>query len=249
MWVEEIGACLLSKRLYGEFRGQARCLLKKVPFLERREMAKVYFLGGPPGTGKSTVAPLVVERLQQHHDQTVVWLDWEMFYPPAARVNDSEVSGITLDTREFMLKFNLPRQLRFQHFVREVAKPPEGIEGCVVLCTAPFENMFGEVAGRPLWTKMVEEDFAGFDISMTYMLMEGPTEEVQRQIVTRLTGRGNSEAQTILDEPKKEDPEYYEKRSELVRKSVETFGFPLISVGLNDNPTEVADRIAQAMLS
>lgn len=202
----------------------------------------VHFLGGPPGTGKSTVAPSVVQLLQETHDRTVVLLDGDMFYSPQARVQDSERSGIALDTPEFARTFNLPRQLRFQKIVRSVAEA-----GCVVLCTAPFENMFSQVGDKPLWEKLKSEDFNGFAISMTYMLTVG--DAVEEEIRSRLKNRGMSNPyQLRLDLPKIENPRYYNDRSALVRQSVGAFNFPLVEVEIEEPPEVTSQRISQEIL-
>ena len=202
----------------------------------------IHFLGGPPGTGKSTVAPLVVQHLQHKHDRTVVLLDGDMFYPPQARVMDSERSGIELDTPEFAKKFNLPNQLEFQRIVREVAGKK------VVLCTAPFENMYCMVGEKPLWEKMQSEDFKGFSISMTYMLTLG--DSVEAEIKDRLRKRGRRNPyHRRLDLPKIQLPNFYAKRADLVRKSVASFGFPLVEVEIEEEPEVTAQRIAEEILA
>lgn len=207
-------------------------------------MKKIRFLGGPPGTGKSEFAQTIVRRMQLYAHVPVCLMDGDMFFTPHARVHMSILSEVELDTPEFAREFNLPAQLRFQKLVRLAAE-----EGLIVLATAPFENVYCEVGGKPLWTKMVEDDFAGFDITMTYVLLTGDEQKVELEVNRRLRLRAErSKYQEKLDAKKILDPSYYSKRAALVRKSVETFGFPLIEAQIGEDPALVAERIANSII-
>ena len=205
----------------------------------------IRFVGGPPGTGKSLFSARIVEQIQSRVSMPVCLMDGDMFFTPQARVLMVKVSGVELDTPEFARQFNLPAQLRFQKLIRLAAE-----EGILVLATAPFENMFGDVGGKPLWEKMRTDDFAGFDISMTYVLLAGDEQEVEKEINRRLCARvAVSPYHGVLDAKKITDPDYYSKRAVLVRKSVETFGFPLIEAKIGEEPRAVADRLADAIIA
>jgi hypothetical protein len=206
----------------------------------------IRFLGGPLGSGKSSYGKDVVEAVQKKADGPVCLLDGDMFFSPQARVMASEASGIALDTPEFAREFNLPAQLRFQSIIRAVAD-----QGIMVIATAPLENMFGEVQGVPLWTKMKTQDFAGYDIGLCYVLLTGDENQVEAAINRRLRNRGmliHDTYQAKLDEPKIADPAYYSKRSALVHKSVATFGFPLVQTSIQEDPKSAALRIARVIV-
>jgi hypothetical protein len=158
----------------------------------------------------------------------------------------SEANRIPLDTPEFAKVFNLPAQLRFQSIIRHVAD-----QGIMVIATAPFENMFGEVQGVPLWTKMQTQDFTDYDIGLCYVLLTGEEQQVEAEIKQRLLTRGvrkHEFYQAKLDEPKIADPAYYSKRSALVHKSVATFGFPLVQTSIQEDPKSAALRIARVIV-
>jgi hypothetical protein len=208
----------------------------------------IRFVGGPPGTGKSTFSSQIVRRVQEQvKDRPVILMDGDMFFPPAARVMMSQNSGIELDTRDFAMKFNLPAQLLFQQLIRTAA---DG--GRLVIATAPFENMFSIVEGMPLWEKMRTQDFAGYDIDLTYVLLSGRQQLVEDEIRNRLVQRGERcPYQAKLDEKKIANPNYYQERAALVRKSVETFGFKLFEDNLLDDweQHEVADKLADLIIA
>jgi hypothetical protein len=206
----------------------------------------IRFVGGPPGTGKSSYSKGIVQEVQKFAEMPVCILDGDMFYSPMRRILDSERSGIPLDTPEFAREFNLPAQLKFQRIIRSVAD-----QRLLVIATAPFENMYGEVLGQPLWSKMKTQDFSDYDIGLSYVLLTGDEQKVENEIKRRLLGRGihsRDVYQAKLDEPKIADPAYYSKRAALVRKSVETFGFPLVEAAIDEDPQSVSIRIAKKIV-
>ncbi len=227
-------------------------------------MAKgnIRFIGAPPASGKSAVKVALAEELGS--DWLV--LEHEQIFTPEQRVKTAELAGVEMSSREFVLGANLPGQMAFQALLRSIADT-----GLNVVGLGPFENVFSEVGGVPLWRKMTEEDFLGYDLGLIYFLVtpkksdwwisgkEGaelcsltPEEDyvlqVEDEIQARLLGRANkSPYQQRLDGDKVGVPDYYRRRASMVCRSAETFGFPLLSYALDMPATELAQRLADAV--
>ncbi len=187
-----------------------------------------------PSVGKSTVAPLLRQLLSEGSKLPWISLDNEVNgFSSRMRVLCSERSGIKLDTPEFARSFNLRAQLDYQISARALAE-----QGFNVLLQGPFENLFAEVGGKKLWDKMREDDFAGYDLAVAYLLpwsvaaVSGDInlalcdpgfawDEVTGLIRLRLDGRaGKDEVQPILDAPKLADPDYARGRLSLCVRSI-----------------------------
>jgi len=204
----------------------------------------IRFVGGPQGTGKSAVSARVAEHVQKWVSMPVCVMDEDVFFTPQARVRMDELSGVELDTPEFARQFNSPAQMRFQKLVRLAAE-----EGLLVIATVQFENMFVKVEGKRLWERMQTEDFAGFDINLTYLLLAGDQQEVEQEINRRLRARAAaSPYYKVLDAKKIADTTYYSRRAALARASAEACGFRLVEAGIGEGPQVVADRVAEAVV-
>jgi adenylate cyclase len=123
---------------------------------------KIRLVGAPPGSGKSTVKAALEEEL----GSTWLVLEHEQVFTPEMRVETAKLAGIELSSKEFVLGANLPGQMAFQALLRSVADT-----GLNVVGMGPFENVYGEVAGVPLWRKMKTLDFGLYDLELVYFLV------------------------------------------------------------------------------
>jgi hypothetical protein len=73
---------------------------------------------------------------------------------------------IPLDSSDFVKAFNLRGQLDYQALARNIAE-----QDVNVIMPGPFEDWTPEIEGMPLYQKMKEVDFRGFDFSVVYVLM------------------------------------------------------------------------------
>lgn len=138
---------------------------------------KVLQLCAAPGTGKNGVCELLGRFLNHRDDGSWLVNDNEFGYggyTPLERHLDSLSSGLTLDSKDFALTFNLPRQLHYQEQTRRWAQ----LERKNIIMPGPFENLFMEVphpndsgAKIPLLTKMREFDFKDFELITIQLLL------------------------------------------------------------------------------
>lgn len=221
---------------------------------------KIRLIGAPPASGKSAVKAALAEELGSG------WLvlEHEQVFTPEQRVKTAELAKVEMSSKEFVLGANLPGQLAFQALLRSIADT-----GINVVGMGPFENVYSDVGGVPLWRKMKVEDFGLYDLDLIYFLatpsdrvswygmdgvkatIEGRLEiKVEAEIQRRLQARATkSEYQSRLDADKIGVTDYYQRRAGMVCKSSESFGFAVLSWGFGTSPREFARKLAEQVVA
>jgi len=227
---------------------------------------KIRLVGAPPGSGKSAVKAVLAEQL----GATWLVLEHEQVFTPEQRVKTAEMGGVELNSKEFVFGANLPGQMAFQALLRSIADT-----GINVVGMGPFENVFSEVGGMPLWRKMKTEDFGSYDLNLVYFLvtphfdsiwmldsddqtgvilydgLNNPAltdvveEEIQRRLRSRIT---KSPYQEKLDRDKLGVADYYRRRVGSVLRSRGSFGLPIVYYPCQMSPLELAQELAQAVV-
>jgi hypothetical protein len=222
---------------------------------------KIRLVGAPPGSGKSAVKAALAEQL----GSTWLVLEHEQVFTPEQRVKTAEPAGVELNSKEFALGANLPGQMAFQALLRTIADT-----GINVVGMGPFENVFSEVGGMPLWRKMKTEDFGSYDLNLVYFLVtpsfdsiwmldsddqtgvilddgkDNPAltdvveEEIQRRLRSRITKSPYQEKLGVAD--------YYRRRVGSVLRSRGSFGLPIVYYPCQMSPLELAQELAQAVV-
>ena len=224
---------------------------------------KIRLMGAPPASGKSAVKAALAEELGSG------WLvlEHEQIFTPEQQVKTAELSGVELSSKEFVLGANLPGQMAFQGLLRSIADT-----GLNVVGMGPFENVFSEVGGIPLWTKMKTEDFGQYDLGLIYFLVTvgrkdhwfwdgreatiSPSTDlvdyraqIEREIQRRLLSRANkSPYHSKLDADKVRVKDYYFRRVNSVCRSARSFGLPVLSYSVWTPPCEFAKELAAEVL-
>jgi hypothetical protein len=224
---------------------------------------KIRLIGAPPASGKSAVKAALAEELGSG------WLvlEHEQVFTPEQRVKTAELAKVEMSSKEFVLGANLPGQLAFQALLRSIADT-----GINVVGMGPFENVYSDVGGVPLWRKMKVEDFGLYDLDLIYFLatpsdrvswygvdgvdgakafIEGRLEiKVEAEIQRRLQARATKSVyQSRLDGDKIGVPDYYQRRAGMVCKSSDSFGFPVLSWGFDTSPREFAKKLAECVIA
>lgn len=218
---------------------------------------KIILVGGPDGTGKSTIVPLCTRRLQSFW-RHLLHIDNEWAFSMYMRSLCSRESKIPLGSPDFARKFNLRGQLDFQFLARRIAD-----QGFDVIMQGPFENLTSEVEGLPLYQKMKKIDFPEYDFRLVYLLMHprpilnsdnivGHPEmwPIEECIRVRLQARGKDKpVQQELDADKLVE-NYYSLRSQAVLRTYEMFPdeIHLVTFSPDDTPELVASELAGAIM-
>lgn len=214
--------------------------------------SRIVCVGAPPGTGKTTILPVLHDML----GPSWVYLDNEWAFSMEMRKLCSEKSGIPLNSPDFVKAFNFRGQMDYQNLARKIAS-----QGVNVLMPGPFEDLTPDIGGLPLYRKMKEVDFAEFDFSVVYLLLH-PEErlhssevlghpemvEVERTIQNRLRERGaDNETQRVLDSDKHGE-DYYSLRTKKVLFTVETFPeIKLVTFEPDESPMSIALRVSEIL--
>lgn len=219
-------------------------------------MSRIVGIGAPPLTGKSTFVPILQQVLCERDGRgTWLALDNEVTgFSMGMREKCSQASGMALDSGEFRKTFNLQGQLDYQEAARFFAR-----QGFNVLMPGPFEDLTTNTGGKPLYQKMVEDDFGEFDFSMLYVLLLGNPEKrytaetmlrarsmlpVEAEIQRRRKAREIKGAAQIALDADKKVPDYYRSRAAKCLNTIDTFGLQLVRYVIDETPRQVAQRIA-----
>jgi len=227
---------------------------------------KIRLVGAPPGSGKSAVKAALAEQL----GSTWLVLEHEQVFTPEQRVKTAELAKTEMSSKEFVLGANLPGQMAFQGLLRSIADT-----GMNVVGMGPFENVFSEVGGMPLWQKMKTEDFGSYDLNLVYFLVtphfdsswvldridqtgvilddgkDNPAltdvveEEIQRRLRSRIT---KSPYQEKLDRDKLGVADYYRRRVSSVIRSRDSFDLPIVYYPFQMSAFQLAQELAQAVV-
>jgi len=222
---------------------------------------KIRLIGAPPASGKSAVKAALEAELGSG------WLvlEHEQVFTPEQRVKTAEMAKIELNSKEFVLGANLPGQLAFQALLRSIADT-----GMNVVGMGPFENVWGEIDGVPLWRKMKTEDFGSYDLNLVYFLvslhdhdrwglrdeeaavmgqdMDSYWKSLETEIQRRLRGRATkSPYQKSLDADKVGKDGYYRSRADHVLRSAYKFGLPILPYCIDTPPWMFAKVLAKVL--
>ncbi len=215
-------------------------------------------IGAPPGTGKSTIVPLMRKKIDSYHFSASPYpwisLDNEWSFSMNMRKLCSDKSGIPLDSPDFVRAFNLQGQLDYQATARNIAS-----QGMNVIMPGPFEDLTPIIGDVTLFWKMRHQDFSEFRFIVIYLLMHPKKrlspeeiighpsmEEIELTIRERLKKRGeNNPVQQTLDADKLGE-HYYSTRSQKVLRSIAMFPeIGLVTFRPDEDPETIAWRLTK----
>jgi hypothetical protein len=213
-------------------------------------MVKAIGIVASPGTGKSTLIPLVAQLLTKGRSCPVVSLDNEHFgMLPDSRVKLAlEMGYSSPDSPQF--RASVGRLILFDTIYSMGRHMSQYPDDSIALIHIPDKDPEVKIEGIPVFTKFQEQyEAAGLNVvTFVGLVLDGTENEYITQMRARFDSRkALSTCQEQLDDPKREENDLLFRRNCVMKMN--QFGYKVIHLSRRDSFSDAAECISSELKS